>query len=300
MSAKSNFHKTHPDYQPKNTPASMKERLAAAIDELANETDATRQSEMFKSYLTFQANFHHYSYVNQMMILSQREDATLCAGFKSWNKVGRRVKKGAKGIAIWFPSKRLISSERPDGEDETLKDYETRFYIGYVFDVSDTEGDELPEPPAWNDPDRYPVLHNAIIAAMESKGIKVAECDLGEHTRGMSKHHAVDLDPRAGTSTLIHEFTHELFHWDVRLGTEIEELQAEATTFVVMAHFGIQTPESAAYLSIKGMTAETIRTASKMIMQTARVLIDEIEAQLPEELRTPDPKNWEIAEPAAA
>lgn len=301
MSYKSKFHDKHPDYKPQNDTTTMRARIESTIDELAAETDALKQSELFQNYLTFRAAFHRYSFTNSILIFSQRPDATLVAGFKAWNKIGRHVKKGAKGIAIWFPSKKLISSETPAGEDEPLKDYDMRFYIGYVFDVSDTEGDPLPDLPDWHSPEVFPVLHDAILTAMRADGIVVTENVETLHgADGASKRGRVDLAPNAGTETAIHEWVHEKYHWSENKGHKTEELEAEGTAFVVAKHFGHTPTGSAAYMTLTGLTADEIKAAAATIASHAREIIDAIEIHLPDEMRATDPKNWETPEPVAA
>lgn len=74
--------------------------IRKAIENLANETDAARQSELFRDYLKASAAFHDCSWCNQMLIWRQRPDATYVGGFNTWLKCGRYVRKGEKGIAI--------------------------------------------------------------------------------------------------------------------------------------------------------------------------------------------------------
>src|SRR5687767_1243998 len=73
-----------------------RERLAAAVDALVS-------SDSWQAWLDSRARFHHYSFGNTLLIGFQRPDATLVAGFKSWQAMGRHVLKGEKGIAILAP-----------------------------------------------------------------------------------------------------------------------------------------------------------------------------------------------------
>jgi hypothetical protein len=72
-----------------------------------------------------------YSFRNVCLILGQRPDAVECAGFHDWKKVGRSVKKGAKGIAILAPMVKKADTE--DTADTVW------FTFRYTFDISDTE-----------------------------------------------------------------------------------------------------------------------------------------------------------------
>jgi N-terminal domain of anti-restriction factor ArdC len=77
--------------------------IRRTIEQLANETDAARQSELFRNYLKTSAAFWDYSWHNQMLIWTQRPTAKLVAGFNTWQKCARYVRKGEKGIAILAP-----------------------------------------------------------------------------------------------------------------------------------------------------------------------------------------------------
>ena len=87
--------------------------IRSTIEQLANETDAARQSELFRNYLKASAAFWDYSWHNQMLIWRQRPDASYVGGFNTWLKCGRYVRKGEKGIAIlapmFFRDKKFIS-----------------------------------------------------------------------------------------------------------------------------------------------------------------------------------------------
>src|SRR5437773_11239160 len=74
--------------------------IRSTIEQLANETDAARQSELFRNYLKTSAAFWDYSWHNQMLIWRQKPDASLVGGFNTWLKCGRFVRKGEKGITI--------------------------------------------------------------------------------------------------------------------------------------------------------------------------------------------------------
>lgn len=104
-------------------------------------------SEKYKTYLTTMSKFHYYSFNNTLLIAMQRPDATLVAGYGAWQKnFERHVKKGAKGIKIISPVKLKVDVEDKDAPEEgATKQIEvTKFKVSTVFDVSDTEGKELP------------------------------------------------------------------------------------------------------------------------------------------------------------
>jgi antirestriction protein ArdC len=115
-------------------------QVERGLEEL-NEALAAGQSERLTRYLEVMAKFHRYSFGNVMLILTQRPDATQVAGFHRWKELGRHVKKGASGIGILAP---LVYKKQDEdaGDDEKVV---RGFKIVHVFDVSDTDGEELPE-----------------------------------------------------------------------------------------------------------------------------------------------------------
>ena len=105
-------------------------------------------SEKYKTYLTTMSKFHNYSFNNTLLIAMQRPDASLVAGYGAWQKnFERHVKKGAKGIKIISPVKVKVEVDDDktdkDGAKKTIE--VTKFKVSTVFDVSDTEGKELPK-----------------------------------------------------------------------------------------------------------------------------------------------------------
>lgn len=90
------------------------------------------------------ARFHRYSFHNQLMIFCQRPDATLVAGFRRWLELGRHVRKGEKELAILAPCKYRTKIETEDGEEQILQSIRG-FRIVYVFDIFQTEGDNIPD-----------------------------------------------------------------------------------------------------------------------------------------------------------
>lgn len=138
---------------------SVEEKIRAMQDELADAVDGLADDEMWNRYLDTMALFHNYSFQNQMLIGIQRPDATRVAGFQTWKKAGRSVRKGEKGISILAP--RLVNAEDDNGQvllDESGRP--KKRFVGVtsatVFDVAQTDGEDLPtahvplteEPPA--------------------------------------------------------------------------------------------------------------------------------------------------------
>src|ERR1700687_5046247 len=112
------------------------EQLIAALNE--------GRSETLTQYLAAIGRFHRYSLRNVMLIASQKPTATNVAGFHTWHKLGRFVKKGEKGILILAPivRRKNESAEKSETDESSTP---VGFRAAYVFDISQTDGQELPE-----------------------------------------------------------------------------------------------------------------------------------------------------------
>ena len=119
----------------------IKEITHKAADQLVAALNAGR-SEALTGYLKAIGRFHRYSLHNVLLIASQKPDASYVAGFRTWNQLGRFVKKGEKGILILAPIVRR-KAENDDERDESTSI--AGFRAAYVFDVSQTDGKELPQ-----------------------------------------------------------------------------------------------------------------------------------------------------------
>jgi hypothetical protein len=128
-------------------PQTSKEAIAANVKALIEQLEEGH-SEGLTAYLTAMGRFHNYSFGNILEIARQKPSATRVAGMYAWNQLGRRVNKGEKGIRILAP----MTGVRRKKDTEATKDVRTQnqsvlvgFRSVYVFDVSQTEGLELPE-----------------------------------------------------------------------------------------------------------------------------------------------------------
>jgi len=100
-------------------------------------------SEALTAYLKAIGRFHRYSLHNVLLIALQKPDASYVAGFRTWNQLGRFVKKSEKGIMILAP---IVQRKAEDSEDDEKESSRiTGFRAAYVFDVSQTDGQELPQ-----------------------------------------------------------------------------------------------------------------------------------------------------------
>ena len=268
------------------TEAQPKQNLAKqlaenALDQLADAL-ACGKSETLLNYLAVMARFHKYSWNNLLLIALQRPEASHVAGFHTWRKFNRFVRKGAKGIAIFAP---MVSKKNAKGED--TEDEQTRlfgFRTAYIFDIADTDGAELPTfATVSGDPQHYTERLKEFIAA---NGITL-EFDNGiAPARGLSKGGTIvllpDLSPAETTSVLAHEVAHELLHRDARrkqTTTTIRETEAEAVAFVVCQAIGLDTgTASADYIQLWQGDKATLSQSLQFIQSTAIQILTAIGA----------------------
>jgi antirestriction protein ArdC len=263
--------------------AELQGKIKDLVSKLANETDAARQSELFKDFLRVAGMFHNYSWGNQLLIWSHRPNATRVAGFRTWQKLNRFVKKGEKGIPIFAPM--CFKDKRPADADGIVTEERMRlwFKVVYVFDVSQTDGEPLPALPQTcaGDPGR---LETALLTLAEDRGIKVefgstgdaqgyAEKD-GSHVVISSK-----LNPAGRAAVLVHELSHCLLHFDKerRVNLKQRELEAEAVAFVVGTHYGLEMPSNF-YLASYGVKASDLLESLPVVQKTAAEIIGAVEA----------------------
>ena len=161
------------------------------LEQLAKAVDDVRASEMFKQYLDMQARFHKYSWHNTMMIVSQKPDAERVAGFKTWTTMGRHVRKGERGIMIFAP-RPWKHTDTDDAGNDTEREG-VSFRPVYVFDISQTDGDPLPE---MEVPD-VETAADTLLASLErvatKRGIAINYTELEPGYYGISKGGTIDI-----------------------------------------------------------------------------------------------------------
>src|SRR5918911_2476956 len=121
--------------------AQRDERMSTLMQQLEAGVEAIQTSEDFKRYLRTAAAFHTYSPNNVLLILAQKPEATRVAGYKTWQTLGRQVKKGERAIYIFAPHPYRVTTEDETGEEQTHEGL--TFRTVPVFDISQTEGDPI-------------------------------------------------------------------------------------------------------------------------------------------------------------
>ena len=245
-------------------------RNEAAEDKLLAGMVDLIQSQRWSEYLNFQARFYRYSFGNTLLILFQKPTATMVGSFKFWKSLGRYPRKGT-GLAIFVPFKpkktREVAAEEtvPADGDAPAEDTSTKkdsggmkFGIGHVFDVSDTDGKELPAPIvtllSGDDQGLYERLKDY---AREVLGVTVDEvpslggangiCVHGEDGKAIKIGILASLPPAHKAKTLAHELGHAHLHTaNEYRGHSLRsrmELEAESVAYIVLNHFGLDAGE---------------------------------------------------------
>ncbi|MBU0460178.1 MAG: hypothetical protein KJ597_07335 [Nanoarchaeota archaeon] len=237
------------------------------LQQLATETDAVKKSTVFKQYLDTMAKFWEYSYHNQLLIHFAMPSATRVAGFKAWQELGRQVKKGSKSIKILAPFK------SKEDDDEVVS-----FFPVSVFDVSQTEGAELPSIDIKLEGDDQESLLGYLEEFCSVKGIELKYQDLGVNgVYGYSKGGSIVVGSgdsvNMRVNTLVHEIAHELLHRNSKSSKKQKEIQAESVAYVVCKHFGLET-KSFTYLALHGASSEEIMENLSAISGTVKEVIE--------------------------
>ena len=266
----------------------LAQQIETSVAALAAETDAARRSDIFRGWLNAMAQFHSYSWNNQLLIAMQCPTATRVAGFNTWRKLNRFVRKGEKGIVIIAPC--IYKAKKRDESKEHQIDEQTHpggtlrgFRATHVFDISATDGQPLCDLPWKVKGDCADLLPNAEQACREL-GIELEYKAITDGAEGYSLGGKIQINETLGSSdrvaVIIHELAHEQLHRQIetRKNTtrQQRELEAEATSFVVLSHFGIQ-HGSAFYLAAYEVTPEMLTDSLATISGAAKRIIDLIE-----------------------
>jgi antirestriction protein ArdC len=241
------------------------------------------RSEALRTYLAAMGRFHKYSWGNCLLIASQKPDATHVAGFQTWLTLRRSVRKGEKGIVILAP---MVGKKRAEQEDTTETDQARvfGFRAAHVFDVSQTDGEPLPEfAETKGDPQDFAVRLKGLIA---ERGITLDYSEKIAPAKGVSAGGAITLLPGMAPAeefaVMVHEVAHERLHAGARrkeTSKTVRETEAEAVAFVVCQAIGLDTNTAAAdYIQLYSGDKATLAEALGLIQQTAAEILEGIGA----------------------
>ena len=266
-------------------------------------------SEQFKSFLDTMSKFHNYSLNNIHLLKMQNPNVSQVASFNKWKTdFDRTVKKGSKALKIWVPyqvktkisaNQNELSFSPSENETEEKEVTVTRFKLGNVFDVSQTEGKELPKAinELTGDVKDYEDLYRAAKAVSMDNQVPISFEEIKrESTNGYyspNENRIVISKGLKGQEQILKTIFHEMAHADLHRGSNAQygddqyrkqELQAESVAYVVANHFGFDTSSySFGYLAMWAKDKngfEDMVEQLQVVQKEAKSLIDRMDAKL--------------------
>jgi len=311
------------------------EKLKEITDKLEQGIQDLFESDRFKNYLNVMSKFHNYSFSNTILIAMQKPDATFVAGYNSWkNSFQRQVLKGEKGIKVIAPSPYKVKREMEKIDHKTQKPIMGKdgkpmteevevtipaFKVVSVFDISQTEGRELPTigvDELTGNVEKYPQFFKAVEQASPVPvGFEKIEGGAHGYYHLEDKRIAVNegMSELQNLKTLIHEISHAKLH-DVDLNAPAEqqadrvdrrtrEVQAESIAYTVCQHYGLDTSDySFAYVAgwSSGRELAELKASLETIRSTASELIAEIDRNFAELTQTVEQEKEAVPEKETA
>lgn len=273
------------------------EKIQAALDRIENGLAAINTDKDWIDYLCFQSKFYHYSFRNAMLIYLQNPEASYVKGYKAWNKLGRYVKKGAKGLAILAPCIRKVEdfkelenkAEYQDSEGEkVVKKVISGFKVTYVFDIADTDGSD----------ECLPVLVKGLAGNSEQeqeiyeklKAFISTEHPVLEVTGTASKGSynletgiisvRADVEHLQKIKTILHEYAHAIdfaMHPEEDISRNRRELIAESVAFVVAMRLGLDTSRySVSYIKSWLKDKDELKIVADTVQKVAARIINNL------------------------
>lgn len=269
------------------------------------------ESETYLNYLNFIAQFHKYSSKNVRLLLAQDSKASHVAGYQTWKKMDRQVRKGEKALYVYAPSIRDKVDDKGnkvvDENGEIQKDI--RYFLTPVFDVKQTEG-EKPIPKMvqaiegdLEEPKQFLLMYQAITSMSEVEvKIEPVEGTANGYYDPSKKEIVVreGLGEIMTLKVLVHELVHSILHTDstARFGDEVyrrQEFEAESVAYIVCQHLGLDTSDySFGYLASwtdLGHDLEKLTESLETISKQARVLIERVDTTLSKAHQIELPRN---------
>jgi len=258
--------------------------IKQAVDYLIQQLEAGK-SETLIAYLSAMARFHSYSFGNILQIARQRPTATRVAGIRTWNEMGRFVKKGEKGIQILAPMMGYRRKKNSDGESEQEPENKPQsvligFRAVYVFDVAQTEGPDLPEF-EHSITGEVGEHRDRLIDFLAQQNIALEFNEKIAPALGVSYGGKIALLPGQSKAeefvSLVHETAHELLHKAERrtMTTQtVRETEAEAVAFIVGQAVGLEMGNASSdYIQMYAGNATLLAESLEVIQRTASTIL---------------------------
>lgn len=268
----------------------MKNNIKEITDQLEQGVKEVFESDKYKEYLDFMSKFYNYSVNNIILIMAQKPDASLIAGYKAWQtKFNRQVRKGEKGISILAPCphKKVVEE---NGEEKEIK--WTSFKVAKVFDVSQTDGEVVPTgctDVLTGDVQNYEqLISNLKSVAPTPISFEKIDGSANGFYNTLEKKIVVDdgLSEQQTVKTMIHEIAHSILH-DQDSGQEKDadrqtmEVQAESVAYTVCKMIGIDASDySFGYVAGwgNGKEVKELTASMEVIRKTAKDIVDALQA----------------------
>lgn len=276
------------------TPEQRRAEAEALHATIAEQVEELRSSEAWTRFLTFAQAFHRYSINNLLLILAQKPEATHVAGYRTWQKLGRQVRKGERGIRI-FGGRDVVTTEEDEQTGEEKQTRRTRFFPVSVFDMSQTD----PIDPEAEDPSTIahrltgddPLgIFEAVADYLTGQGWTVERAPIPGETNGYTTTDGTrrvvvdsDLSPAQAAKTALHEAAHVILHAkedpaEYITHRGIKETEAESVAYVVAGILGLDTSAySIGYVAGWSQgEAETIKETAARVLRAAHTLAEAI------------------------
>jgi antirestriction protein ArdC len=253
-----------------------------AIEQLLEALNAGH-SEALKRYLGAMAKFRAYSLLNVLLILKQSPTAGRVAGYRTWQSLGRQVKKGEKGIMILAPMFRKMEEKKDESDKSEESRRVTGFRAVYVWDEQQTAGKELPQIGCvTGDPN---VHLEQLEEFVRRNGIALTYSDAIVPAKGMAEKGKITLlpgqSPAETFATLVHELAHSDMHFGARradTNKRLRETEAEAVAYVVCTAIGLEPGTSSLdYIGLYGGDSKLLLESLEYVQTTASRILDALE-----------------------
>ena len=297
-------------YDAKKAAEQRKAEMKDITEKLEQGVQAVFNSSQYQDLLNTMAKFPHYSVNNNILIMMQKPDATLVQSYTGWKKMGRFVKKGEKGIRILAPAPFKLEKEQDkldesgkavlDKDGEAVKEKVeinlTAFKPVSTFDISQTEGDPLPQIGVDELTGNVEEYQNFFEAIKEASPVPIGFEDIASGAKGYFHTEENRIAINTGMSeiqtikTAIHEMAHAKLHnteaqKDNKQSRNSKEVEAESVAYTVCQHYGIDTSDySFAYVATwsQGKEMPELKESLNTIREAAADLITKIDAKVQE------------------
>ena len=286
------------------TTEATENKVEGIIKQLKAGVESIQQSDQFRLFLSTMGKFHDYSIGNMILIMLQKPQATHVAGFNTWKELGRWVKSGEKGIAIFAPvfppaatcekcGTRLPRNAKfcpKCGEEvnlgEEMAATPRHFRVVYVFDLSQTEGKPLPEfeVPALTGEANEGLFSQALGLARE-QGLTVSfesKSEQDPDIKGFYSDKLIWVRPEESRAqqlkTLLHEMAHYYTEGVLGISRKDAETIAESAAFAIGARFGFDSGvRSFPYVAIWSRDKKVLEENLAAIRKVAGKMIEGLE-----------------------